>query len=290
MRTGSIGVVVSENRNKTILNSFVQGITMAKLQITQSVGLGGVNKPNDIKAVQAALNKLLGLIPPTKKLVEDGKLGLKPENSKTVAAIKAFQKQVVGLVRPDGRIDANGGSHRKINEKLAVTTLTKSTQQLSVKGVTLLQGIEQLRLKPYDDQNGFDITTWVEGATIGYGHLISQVEWPKYQNGTTKAEADILFKADLKPFVDSVKACIKVSITQWEFDALVILAFNIGTNGFKKSSVVKLINDPKVTTSYVNLEGAWKAWNKSQGKVNKGLTNRRNAEWNIFSNNVYKGW
>jgi hypothetical protein len=29
---------------------------MAKLQITQSVGLGGVNKPNDIKAAQAALN------------------------------------------------------------------------------------------------------------------------------------------------------------------------------------------------------------------------------------------
>ncbi len=84
---------------------------MAKLQITQSVGIGGVNNPNDIKAVQAALNKLVGLIPPTKKLVEDGKLGSKPENSKTVVAIKAFQKKVVGMVRPDGKTDANGGRH-----------------------------------------------------------------------------------------------------------------------------------------------------------------------------------
>ncbi|GGB21800.1 M23 family metallopeptidase [Agarivorans gilvus] len=91
---------------------------MAKLQIAQSVGLGGVNTPKDIKAVQAALNQLLGLIPPTKKLAEDGKLGSKPENSKTVAAIKVFQKKVVGMVRPDGKIDVNGRSHRKINEKL----------------------------------------------------------------------------------------------------------------------------------------------------------------------------
>ncbi|GAB1621698.1 hypothetical protein AAOGI_17480 [Agarivorans albus] len=96
---------------------------MARLQITQSVGLGGVNKPNDIKAVQAALNQLLGLIPSTNKLVEDGKLGSKPENSKTVAAIKAFQKKVVGMVRPDGKIDANGRSHRKFNEKLTANVV-----------------------------------------------------------------------------------------------------------------------------------------------------------------------
>ncbi|GGB21831.1 hypothetical protein GCM10007414_39030 [Agarivorans gilvus] len=79
-------------------------------------------------------------------------------------------------------------------------------------------------------------------------------------------------------------------MTQCQFDALVIFVFNVGIDGFKKSSVVKLINDPKANTSYVNLEGAWKAWNKSQGKVNKGLVNRRAAEWNMFSNNIYKGW
>ncbi|GDY25296.1 hypothetical protein AHAT_11860 [Agarivorans sp. Toyoura001] len=91
---------------------------MAKLQITQSVGLGGANKPNDVKAVQTALNQILGQIPLTKKLVVDGKLGTKPENSKTVAAIKAFQKKVVGMVRPDGKIDANGRSHKKLNTTL----------------------------------------------------------------------------------------------------------------------------------------------------------------------------
>ncbi|WP_232304731.1 DUF5675 family protein [Agarivorans gilvus] len=110
----------------------MKGSTIAKLQIAQSVGLGGVNTPKDIKAVQAALNQLLGLIPPTKKLAEDGKLGSKPENSKTVAAIKVFQKKVVGMVRPDGKIDVNGRSHRKFNEKLAVHT-AKANLKIKVK-------------------------------------------------------------------------------------------------------------------------------------------------------------
>ncbi|GGB22069.1 N-acetylmuramidase family protein [Agarivorans gilvus] len=73
--------------------------------------------------MQAALNQLLGLISPTKKLAEDGKLGSKPENSKTVAAIKVFQKKVVGMLCPDGKIDVNGRSHRKINEKLTVSVI-----------------------------------------------------------------------------------------------------------------------------------------------------------------------
>ena len=91
---------------------------MAALRITQSVGMGGANNVNDIKAVQTALNALLALISPTAPLVVDGKLGANPERSKTVAAITMFQRKVVGLVRPDGKIDVNGRTHRSINDKL----------------------------------------------------------------------------------------------------------------------------------------------------------------------------
>lgn len=91
---------------------------MSSLRITQSVGIGGVNNVNDIKAVQTALNTLLALIPATQKLAVDGRLGSRPENSKTVAAIQLFQRVVTGLVRPDGKIDVNGRTHRSINTKL----------------------------------------------------------------------------------------------------------------------------------------------------------------------------
>ena len=167
-------------------------------------------------------------------------------------------------------------SHKKLN--------------LSDKGIDLLKSIEQLETRPYDDQTGKQISSWVEGATIGYGHLISSNEWNKYKGGITESQALILFKVDLKPFVDTVRSKLTADIKQHEFDALVLLAFNIGQKAFSDSSVLKLVNNPNAVTSYFGLEDAWKAWNKSQGRVNNGLINRRNAEWNVYSKGVYKKW
>ena len=166
--------------------------------------------------------------------------------------------------------------------------------KMSSKGMELLMSIEAFRGMPYDDQNGNQITDWVEGATIGYGHLISQAEWNQsgdlYKNGITETQAKELFVQDLAPFVDGVNAKVTATISQNQFDALVILAFNIGLGGFRSSSVLKLVNNPSAQTDYPDLEAAWKAWNKSQGKVMKGLENRRNAEWNIYAKNVYARW
>ena len=161
---------------------------------------------------------------------------------------------------------------------------------VSPEGLDLLKGVEELHLKPYDDQTGDDITAWVKGATIGYGHLIAKIDWSRYEKGITQAEADALFDADLAPFVGTVSETITVGLQQYEFDALVILAFNIGRQGFKTSSVAKLVNDPKAVTVFADLEAAWKSWNKSQGQVMKGLTNRRACEWAIYTSARYERW
>jgi len=166
--------------------------------------------------------------------------------------------------------------------------------QMSEQGMDLLMSIESFRGKPYDDQTGVGITRWVEGATIGYGHLIGQAEWNQsgdsYKNGITEAQGKELFIKDLKPFVDGVNSRVTANVSQHQFDALVILAFNIGLGNFGSSSVLKLVNDPSAQTSYPGLEEAWKAWNKSQGKVMQGLVNRRNAEWKIYSSSSYEHW
>lgn len=154
----------------------------------------------------------------------------------------------------------------------------------------LLQQVEALHLKPYDDQTGKDISAWVEGATIGYGHLVAKGDWDTYKNGISESDANTLFDQDLAPFVTAVQTQITASITQCEFDALVILAFNIGAPSFGTSAVVTLINDPKAATNYSNVESAWKAWNKSQGKVMSGLANRRQCEWDIYAHGIYKSW
>jgi GH24 family phage-related lysozyme (muramidase) len=157
-------------------------------------------------------------------------------------------------------------------------------------GVALLKAVETLRLTPYDDQTGRDVSAWVAGATIGFGHLIAREEWAAYERGITEDQADALFLADLAPFEDAVRGSIATGLQQYEFDALVMLAFNIGVSGFKGSSVVKLVNDPQASTGHASLEAAWKAWNKSQGRVMKGLDNRRAAEWRVFTRAVYARW
>lgn len=66
----------------------------------------------------------------------------------------------------------NGVSENNAQEKIT---------HLSNDGQNLLKNIEKLRLKPYNDQNGKEITSYVKGATIGYGHLIGQNEWDLYK-------------------------------------------------------------------------------------------------------------
>jgi hypothetical protein len=71
--------------------------------ISAPVGRGGKNKPEDVLAVQNALNKKAKA-----GLKADGKCG-----PKTIAAIEAFQKGI-GMPRPDGRIDPGRGTARAL--------------------------------------------------------------------------------------------------------------------------------------------------------------------------------
>jgi hypothetical protein len=63
-----------------------------------SVGRGGKNAPNDVRAVQSALG-----------LAADGDCG-----HQTIAAIEAFQRGKMGVAKPDGCIDPGGDTERAI--------------------------------------------------------------------------------------------------------------------------------------------------------------------------------
>lgn len=161
-------------------------------------------------------------------------------------------------------------------------------QLLSIQGRTLLKRLEGIRLKPYDDQTGRDITQWVEGATIGVGHLIDKSEWSMYAAGVTQQGAETLLAQDVTPFERVVRRHIHQHLSKSQFDALVIFSFNIGVSAFSQSSVVKLINNPRTQSGYHSLESAWKAWDRSQGRVMEGLKRRRTAEWKLFNQGVYQ--
>lgn len=161
--------------------------------------------------------------------------------------------------------------------------------RISHEGINMLTMLEANVLYPYDDKdkNRKPIKSWCKGATIGIGHLICKAEWGKYKNGISTIQSEILLTQDLKRFEKAINETIKLELNQQQFDALCMLTFNIGVAGFKGSSVVKMINDPKAKTSYRTLEDAWKAWNKSDGHVVIGLINRRKKEWTLYGHGAY---
>ena len=167
--------------------------------------------------------------------------------------------------------------------------------KISSKGLSWLKDKENKILNKqgnhiiYDDKTGSPVNTnepLPKGATIGYGHLIKSGE--DFRNGITESVATELLRSDIATAEHAVKSNITVSLSQNQFDALVSLAYNIGAKNFATSTVVKYINNPKFHSSiYPNLESAWKAWNRSQGKISNGLINRRQNEWDMYNQSVY---
>ena len=137
----------------------------------------------------------------------------------------------------------------------------------------------------YDDQTGKPIAPnqpLPRGATIGYGHLIKPGE--DFIAGITEERATELLRADIAITERTVQDCITAPLTQNQFDALVIFAYNIGAKNFMGSTVVKYINNPDFhSIRYPSLESAWRAWNKSCGHEIGGLNSRRNQEWILFN-------
>jgi len=78
--------------------------------IGASVGRGGVNRPQDVMAVQTLLNQNIGLITPFRPLRVDGVAG-----SATISAIEEFQRRVLYMPRSDGRVDPHGQTLAKLN-------------------------------------------------------------------------------------------------------------------------------------------------------------------------------
>ena len=112
--------------------------------------------------------------------------------------------------------------------------------------------------------------------TIGYGHYGADVG----ANQTiTEAEAETLLKKDLRIFEDAVNNSVKVTITQNQFDALVCLAYNIGTGAIADSDTVKYLNRGKLGHATVDIP----SWRRGMGyQILTGLENRRQKEMKLF--------
>ena len=138
-------------------------------------------------------------------------------------------------------------------------------KELSKEGLNLIISFEGLRLTAYKA-----IST-EKYYTIGYGHYGSDVTKGMR---ITKGEAERILVQDCQKFVSHVNSYDKkYNFTQNQFDALVSFAFNVG-------SITQLTQGGTRTISQIS--EAILLYNKSGGKVLKGLTNRRKKEKQLF--------
>jgi lysozyme len=144
--------------------------------------------------------------------------------------------------------------------------------KVNAEGYALIKKFEGCRLKAYL----CPANVW----TIGYGNTF-------YENGMKVKEGDVitqqraeeLAKFIIDQFAVTIEPFIQKPLTDNQFSACVSLAYNIGTSGFKRSSVFKKLNinpnDPTIADSF-------KLWNKGGGKVLAGLVKRREAEIALY--------
>jgi len=76
-----------------------------------SVGRNGVNRWEDVRTVQILINLNMEKLASPGPLAENGLIG-----SRTIGAVEGFQRRVVGLANPDGRVDPNGRTLRGLRE------------------------------------------------------------------------------------------------------------------------------------------------------------------------------
>jgi len=153
------------------LSNHIYGvIIMVSLRLTASVGIGGKNAEKDVKIIQQSLNKILGSLKNVIALKVDGKLGSRPEKSKTVEAIKVFQKSLVGMARPDGLIEVNGRSLRKLSQLI---------EHVEIKRSIPLSGAIKLKLKErfeyYEGRVGHMYLDTRGFVTVGVGSMLSSI-------------------------------------------------------------------------------------------------------------------
>lgn len=143
---------------------------------------------------------------------------------------------------------------------------------LNQSGKDLIKSYEGLKLKAYLCPS----KKW----TIGCGNTFFEGGTPvKEGDVITKERAESLFDIIVNDFAEKTLKLIKKPLNDNQFSALVSFAFNCGLENLRTSTLLRKVNiNPKDPT----IADEFSKWVRSNGKVMRGLQNRRKAESNLY--------
>lgn len=134
----------------------------------------------------------------------------------------------------------------------------------SINGRNLIKKYEGIRLSAYKCPAGV--------YTIGYGHTTGV----KKGMIITRAQAETYLNQDIAACEKAVNIYMsRYNFNQNEYDALVSFTFNLGAGNLNKLLMKGLRKREAIADKIL-------AYNKANGKVLKGLTNRRHDERALF--------
>lgn len=150
---------------------------------------------------------------------------------------------------------------------------------LGKNGLALLESFELFKPNMYDTDGGGH-------CTVGWGHLIHKGKCDGRENekaflkGITKVQGDAILRDDVQRAVNAVNKYVDIPLTENQFDALVSFTYNVGSG-----NLLDMIKDCKGKDGKIDLSkipAQMKMYNKSNGKILKGLVRRRQAEVDLF--------
>jgi len=154
----------------------------------------------------------------------------------------------------------------------------------SNEGLQAIVDSEGIVLNPYDDGAGF--------LTIGVGHKLTVEETfsgvvfidggpVPWKDGFSWDQAIALLEQDAGRAEAVVNELVEVELTQGQFDALVSFVFNVGQGNFKRSTLLRVLNEG----DYEEVPNQLNRWVYAgrPKKVMRGLVVRRTREIRLWN-------
>ncbi len=137
-------------------------------------------------------------------------------------------------------------------------------------GLNLIKGYEGLRMSAH--------YTPGEEWTVGYGHTSTA----RHGMSVTEGDAERLLRNDVMPIEKLIADTVRAPLNQNEHDAVVSLIFNIGEANWKRSTVLRKLNEGDKLAAARAFEMWTKARVSGELVALDGLVRRRAAEKSLF--------
>ena len=146
-----------------------------------------------------------------------------------------------------------------MNRRTGITTLALSATALVA--LALSEGYTPRAVQPLPGDK----------PTIGFG----TTEGVRMGDTITPPKALERKLRDVQAFEGAIKQCVRVPLSQGEYDAFVSLAYNIGSRAFCGSTLVRELNAGNYAAACKQIL----RWDRFKGQQIRGLTLRREREY-----------